>query len=159
MRDLVDECGISQPVGIDAYGVSGDGIPSTRQRYEVSDTPHLAIVDKQGMLRFTHSGAFDPESTEWFLQRLLEEPPATFDRELETFSEGERKKVDLCRSFLDATNLLLWDEPMNYVDLMSREQIEAAILECEPTMLFVEHDRWFVERIATGIVEMPAATA
>ena len=77
-----------------------------------------------------------------------------FDRPLETFSQGERKKVDLCRSFLDAQHLLLWDEPMNYIDLMSREQIEEVILHYQPTMLFVEHDRWFIERVATGVVEL-----
>jgi lincosamide and streptogramin A transport system ATP-binding/permease protein len=72
-----------------------------------------------------------------------------FDRPLETFSEGERKKVDLSRSFLEPGHLLLWDEPMNYIDLLSREQIEEVVLAHEPTMLFVEHDRWFVERVAT----------
>jgi lincosamide and streptogramin A transport system ATP-binding/permease protein len=77
-----------------------------------------------------------------------------FDRPLETFSQGERKKVDLCRSFLHPTHLLLWDEPMNYIDLMSREQIEDAVLKGRPTLLFVEHDRWFIDRIATDVVEL-----
>ncbi len=73
---------------------------------------------------------------------------------LETFSQGELKKVDLCRSFMHPAHLLLWDEPLNYVDIMSREQIEQVILTFEPTLLFIEHDRHFVERVATDIVEM-----
>ncbi len=77
-----------------------------------------------------------------------------FDRPLETFSMGERKKVDLCRSFLAPAHLLIWDEPMNYVDLASREDLEEVILREEPTMLFVEHDRRFVERIATDVVAL-----
>jgi lincosamide and streptogramin A transport system ATP-binding/permease protein len=77
-----------------------------------------------------------------------------FDRPLESFSHGQRKKVDLCRSFVDSGHLLLWDEPLNYIDLMSREQIEEVILDYEPTMLFVEHDRQFVEAVATEIVEL-----
>jgi len=77
-----------------------------------------------------------------------------FDRPLETFSMGERKKVDLCRSFLHPAHLLVWDEPMNYVDLDSREDIEEVILREEPTLLFVEHDRRFVERIATKVIEL-----
>jgi len=77
-----------------------------------------------------------------------------FDRPLETFSQGERKKVDLCRSFLSPAHLLVWDEPMNYIDLASREQIEEVIADARPTMLFVEHDRRFVERMATRVVEM-----
>ncbi len=78
-----------------------------------------------------------------------------FDRPLETFSQGERKKADLCRSFLSPAHILIWDEPMNYIDLMSREQIERVLLRSEPTMLFVEHDRRFVEGIATRVVELP----
>jgi lincosamide and streptogramin A transport system ATP-binding/permease protein len=79
-----------------------------------------------------------------------------FDRPLETFSQGERKKVDLCRSFLAPGHLLIWDEPMNYIDLMSREQIEKVILEYQPTILFVEHDSRFIEKVATDVVELAA---
>lgn len=75
-----------------------------------------------------------------------------FDRPLESFSRGELKKVDLCRSFLKPYHLFVWDEPVNYIDIQSREQIERVILENEPTMLFTEHDRMFVERIATQTI-------
>lgn len=77
-----------------------------------------------------------------------------FDRPLESFSFGERKKVDLCRSFLEPNDLLVWDEPVNYIDIESKEQIEEVILSECPTMLFVEHDRAFVERIATRIIDL-----
>jgi len=77
-----------------------------------------------------------------------------FDRPLQTFSEGERKKVDLCRSFLAPSHLLLWDEPLNYLDVMTREQIEKVVLERKPTLLFIEHDRYFVERTATEVVRL-----
>ncbi|MFZ4620839.1 MAG: ribosomal protection-like ABC-F family protein [Bacteroidota bacterium] len=77
-----------------------------------------------------------------------------FDRPLETFSFGERKKVDLCRSFLTPNDLLVWDEPVNYIDIESKEQIEAVVLREQPTMLFVEHDRAFVESIATRIIDL-----
>jgi lincosamide and streptogramin A transport system ATP-binding/permease protein len=77
-----------------------------------------------------------------------------FDRPLETFSEGERKKIDLSRSFITPGHLLLWDEPMNYIDLISRAQIEDVILAHAPTMVFVEHDRWFIERVATSELKM-----
>lgn len=77
-----------------------------------------------------------------------------FERPLETFSFGERKKVDLCRSFLEPNDLLVWDEPVNYIDIESKEQIETVILTERPTMLFVEHDRAFVERIATRIIDL-----
>ncbi len=77
-----------------------------------------------------------------------------FERPLETFSFGERKKIDLCRSFLAPNDFLVWDEPVNYIDIESKEQIEAVILAAQPTMLFTEHDRAFVETIATRIVDL-----
>ncbi len=77
-----------------------------------------------------------------------------FDRPLETFSQGERKKVDLSRSFLDPAQLLVWDEPLNYIDLVSREQIEDLVLAEAPTMIFVEHDRRFVDRVATAGLDL-----
>lgn len=77
-----------------------------------------------------------------------------FERPLETFSKGELKKVELCKSFMYPGSLLIWDEPLNYLDVMSREQLEEVILEFEPTMLFTEHDKTFVEKAATRIVKM-----
>ena len=81
---------------------------------------------------------------------------AIFERPLETFSMGQIKKVDLTRSFMSEAHLLLWDEPVNYIDILSREQIEEAVLICLPTMLFIEHDRYFIERTATDVIELPA---
>ncbi len=75
-----------------------------------------------------------------------------FDRPLETFSEGELKKVDLVPSFGAPADLWIWDEPMNFLDIDNRERIERAVLDAEPTLLFVEHDMAFVERIATRLV-------
>lgn len=80
-----------------------------------------------------------------------------FERDLDTFSRGQLKKVDLCRSMMADADLLLWDEPLNYVDLDSREQIEQAILEYCPTLMFIEHDRAFVDAVATDIIELPAS--
>jgi len=77
-----------------------------------------------------------------------------FDRPLETFSQGQLKKVDLCRSFLAPAHLLLWDEPLNYIDILSREQIEQVILYFQPTLLFIEHDKYFVDKVATAVVVM-----
>jgi lincosamide and streptogramin A transport system ATP-binding/permease protein len=77
-----------------------------------------------------------------------------FDRPLETFSQGQLKKVDLARSMLTDADYLIWDEPMNYIDVFSREQIEVAILESLPTMIFVEHDQTFIDRVATTVIQL-----
>ena len=58
--------------------------------------------------------------------------------------------ASLCQS----AHLYLWDEPLNYIDLFSRMQIEQLILDYEPTLLFVEHDEAFTQKIATRIVEL-----
>lgn len=77
-----------------------------------------------------------------------------FERPLESFSKGELKKVELCKSFLEPSNLLIWDEPLNYIDVMSREQIEKVILKNKQTMIFTEHDKIFIEKIATHIIKL-----
>jgi lincosamide and streptogramin A transport system ATP-binding/permease protein len=77
-----------------------------------------------------------------------------FERPLETFSKGEIKKVELCKSFLQPYDLLIWDEPLNYLDIASREQIEVVLLENNPNMIFVEHDIAFIEKVATEIFSL-----
>ena len=49
----------------------------------------------------------------------------------------------------EQANLYIWDEPLNYIDVFSRMQIEDVILKYCPTMIFVEHDEEFAEKIAT----------
>lgn len=82
--------------------------------------------------------------------RKLDFPRAQFEKPMEQFSMGQKKKVLLARSLCEPAHLYLWDEPLNYIDLLSRGQIEELLLESKPTILFVEHDRLFCERIATG---------
>ena len=48
----------------------------------------------------------------------------------------------------------MWDEPLNYIDVLSRVQIEELLLEYQPTIIFVEHDTAFRKNVATKIVEM-----
>ena len=60
----------------------------------------------------------------------------------------------LAASLCQRAHLYVWDEPLNYIDLFSRMQLEELILQYRPTMLFVEHDRAFRERVATGVVEL-----
>ena len=79
-----------RPVGVDAHDIADDDIPVTMHRYQTGGTPHLAIVDKAGMLRFTHFGIFDPVPIEAFIERLLEEQPGSFDRASETLPVEQR---------------------------------------------------------------------
>ena len=76
------------------------------------------------------------------------------DGRIEDLSHGQQKKIDLARSFLANADLLLWDEPLNFIDIDAREQIEDVLLADQPTVVFVEHDAAFVERVATEIVDL-----
>lgn len=88
------------------------------------------------------------------LLRKLDFERVQFDKPLESLSAGQKKKVLLARSLCEQAHLYLWDEPLNYIDLYSRMQIENLILECCPTMILIEHDRAFQERIATSRIEL-----
>ena len=75
-----------------------------------------------------------------------------FEENIENFSEGQKKKVLIARSLCEQAHLYIWDEPLNYIDVITRMQIEELILEYKPTMLFVEHDSVFEQKIATNTV-------
>lgn len=77
-----------------------------------------------------------------------------FDKKIEEFSEGQKKKVLIATSILTPAHLYIWDEPLNYVDVFSRMQLEKLIAEYTPTMLIVEHDVRFREKMATKVVAM-----
>ena len=86
--------------------------------------------------------------------RKLDFPRVQFEKPMEQFSMGQKKKVLLAKSLCEPAHLYLWDEPLNYIDLLSRGQIEDLLLESRPTILFVEHDKCFCDRIATGRIEL-----
>ena len=75
-----------------------------------------------------------------------------FDRLLETFSQGQLEKVDLTRFLLTDADMQIWDEPLNYIAVLSRDQIEAAIVDSILTITFVEHDSRFVDNIGMEII-------
>ena len=77
-----------------------------------------------------------------------------FDTNIEDMSEGQKKKVLIAKSISEQANIYIWDEPLNYIDILTREQIEEAILEYKPTIIFVEHDERFIEKIATKIINI-----
>ena len=81
--------------------------------------------------------------------RKLDFSRSHFDQDLQLLSGGQKKKVLIAKSLCEKAHLYIWDEPLNYIDVPSRMQIEKLLLEYAPTLLFVEHDRTFVKKIAT----------
>lgn len=86
--------------------------------------------------------------------RKLEFPRPVFERDMKTYSAGQKKKVLIARSLCERAHLYLWDEPLNYIDIFSRMQIEEMLRQGGFTMLFVEHDRAFCENVATAEVRL-----
>lgn len=85
--------------------------------------------------------------------RKLDLSRVQFEKDMEHYSAGQKKKVLLARSLCTPAHLYLWDEPLNYIDVFSRMQVEALIKEYRPTLLLVEHDRAFLRSIAA--LEIP----
>lgn len=77
-----------------------------------------------------------------------------FEKDIHEMSEGQKKKVLIAKSISESANLYIWDEPLNYIDILTRIQIEEAILKYQPTIVFVEHDETFVRKVATKVVEL-----
>ena len=73
----------------------------------------------------------------------------TFEKKMEDFSAGQKKKVLIAKSLCEQAHLYVWDEPLNYVDIYSRMQIENLIKKFSPIMIFVEHDLAFRNNVAT----------
>ena len=75
-----------------------------------------------------------------------------------TLSGGEQSRLRLCMLMDEKINLLILDEPTNHLDIASREWVEAAIEEFEGALLFVSHDRYFIEKFAERIWELEDGT-
>ena len=77
-----------------------------------------------------------------------------FEMDMKNYSDGQKKKVLIAVSLSKPAHLFVWDEPLNYIDVISRIQIEEIIREAKPTLIFVEHDKRFVENIVNKIIQL-----
>ncbi len=76
------------------------------------------------------------------------------NKPIETYSSGEKRKIDIARALASENDLLLMDEPLNYMDTYFKEQLEKAILEYKPTLVFVEHDEIFGRNVANKVIRL-----
>ena len=86
--------------------------------------------------------------------RKLDFSREQFEKDMDAYSAGQKKKVLIARSLCQRAHLYLWDEPLNYIDVLSRVQIERLIAQFHPTMVLVEHDRAFLEALRARIYEI-----
>jgi len=115
--------------------------------YVSQSTSHL-----QGNLRdYARNSGID-ESLFKSILRKLDFDRVQFEKDISAFSGGQKKKVLIARSLCEQAHLHVWDEPLNFIDVISRMQIEELLLEHSPTLLFVEHDSEFCRNIGTKTV-------
>lgn len=117
--------------------------------YVPQDTSHL-----QGTLtEFAEKNNLE-ESLFKAILRKLDFERVQFEKDMKDFSAGQKKKVLIAKSLCEPAHLYIWDEPLNYIDIYSRIQIEEMITQFSPTMLLVEHDVAFREKIGARVVEV-----
>ncbi len=120
-------------------------------RYE--NTPDLPHHESERLLALIeHADGWNLESRVEMLRRKLSAPPA--DQIVRQLSGGEQRRVALCRALLSYPDLLILDEPTNHLDAEAISWLEGYLAEATCTCLFVTHDRYFLDRIASRILEL-----
>ncbi len=122
-------------------------------RLVVSYVPQNTSFLRGGLGQYAQQCGIDESLFKAMLRKLNFER-VQFEKDMAELSEGQRKKVLLARSLCQQAHLYIWDEPLNFIDVLSRVQIEQAIARSLPSMLFVEHDIAFVQELATRVVRM-----
>lgn len=90
--------------------------------------------------------------------RKLDFTREQFGKEMQYYSEGQKKKVLLAESLCEQAHLYLWDEPLNFIDIFSRIQLEELLINYPLTMLLVEHDEAFAEKIRPEAISLNQLT-
>lgn len=151
-------------------GQNGCGKSSVLRLLLGSDVPHTGTLHLSGGVKVS----FVPQDTSALhgdlrayaqalaieeslfkaILRKLDFSRAQFEKDLSELSAGQKKKVLLAGSLCEQAHLYVWDEPLNFVDILSRSQIEDLLLRGAPAMLFVEHDARFLRTVATKTIAL-----
>ena len=138
--------------------ICGESIPYTGLFERGSQVKLSYVPQDTGFLRgdlsdFARRREID-ESLFKAILRKLDFARVQFEKDMADYSAGQKKKVLIAASLCEQAHLHVWDEPMNYIDVISRMQIEELLLRYQPTLLFVEHDRAFSDKVATKTVTL-----
>jgi ATP-binding cassette subfamily F protein 3 len=123
---------------------AGDHGPATLRRY----------ADAQA--RLEHAGGYTWRERAARTLRGLGFAENDLDRPLETFSGGELTRASLARALAGHPDLLLLDEPTNHLDVENLEWLEQELQSLDAAVILVAHDRWFLEAVTTGVLELEA---
>jgi ATP-binding cassette, subfamily F, member 3 len=127
---------------IEARMAEGAGDPATLREYG------------EVQAEFERAGGYAWRSRLEGIARGLGFTPADLERPLETFSGGELTRASLTRALAGEPDLLLLDEPTNHLDVDSIEWLEEYLDGLDASVVFVSHDRWFLESVATAVLEL-----
>ena len=119
---------------------------------EYEETPFDSDKSSELLDQITDLDGWEVEQRANSLLSNLHAPAG--DRIVKNLSGGEKRRVALCRAILPKPDLLILDEPTNHLDTGSIEWLETFLSRYQGTCLFVTHDRYFLDRIATKIVEI-----
>lgn len=117
--------------------------------YVQQDTSHL----KGSLSDFIEEHEID-ETLFKSILRKMDFDRIQFEKDIAHYSGGQKKKLLIAKSLCEKAHLYIWDEPLNFIDIYSRLQIEELIQSFNPTMVFVEHDQVFQQTVATKIISM-----
>lgn len=117
------------------------------------------LMAEMGQLQeeLDHADAWDLDSKLELAMDALRCPPP--DADVTTLSGGERRRVALCKLLLEQPDLLLLDEPTNHLDAESVQWLEQHLAQYQGTILAVTHDRYFLDNVATWILELDRGRA
>lgn len=138
--------------------ILGEDLKYTGNLYRGSRMKISYVSQETGFLKgklsdFARDNSID-ETLFRAILRKMDFSREQFDKDLSSYSGGQKKKVLIARSLCERAHLYVWDEPLNFIDVLSRMQIEELLLEFRPTIIFVEHDMVFSETIANKIVKL-----
>ncbi len=119
----------------------------------VSYMPQDTSLLRGTVLEYARASGLD-ETLFLTILRKLDFPRVQFEKDMCDFSGGQKKKALLAKTLSERAHLYVWDEPLNFVDVLSRMQVRDLLLDGNPSMLFVEHDRSFMDEIATSIIRL-----
>ena len=123
---------------------TGEHGPATLRRYS------------EAQARLEHAGGYGwRERADAVLRGLGFEDP-DLERRLDSFSGGELTRASLARALSGDPDLLLLDEPTNHLDMASIEWLERELAQLDAAVVLVAHDRWFLEAVATAVLELEA---
>jgi ATP-binding cassette subfamily F protein 3 len=141
-RDLIET---EEELGrLEQAMAAGDHEEATLRRYS------------EAQARLEHAGGYTWRDRAAATLRGLGFTERDLDRQLTTFSGGELTRASLARALAGDPDLLLLDEPTNHLDVENLEWLEQELQSLDAAVILVAHDRWFLEAVTTGVLELEA---